>query len=422
MSTTAQSPVERSFDPISISTLDFWRAPFDERDKTFAQLRQDRPVSWHPNMDFSYIEQSTPGFWAVVGHQDIQDISRNPKVFSSAEGTMLGDTPDFLSLPSSSFLNMDDPRHARLRKLVSVAFTPKRIAQFEVRLAGRATEIVNELIDRGDCDFVQNVARQLPMWSISEFMGVPQGQRHIASHAADLQASGGIDPSLNEGLEPLEAIKKSVGTLRGIGMGLAEQRRWHGEEDLITGLVNAEIDGESLTDSEIGAFCNLLSVAGNDTTRNTISHAMLALTNNPDQRQLLIDDFDRYIDSAVEEFLRWGTAVMTFRRTTTEATEIAGVPIAAGEKVVMFYNSGNRDDAAFTDPHTFDITRDPNPHLSFGGGGAHFCLGTMLARTQLKAIFREIFTRLPNLEVSDPQLMLSTFIHGVNSMPCTLNK
>jgi cytochrome P450 len=241
------------------------------------------------------------------------------------------------------------------------------------------------------------------------------------AHAADVIV-GSNDPEVQEGRDPLEVINDAVMTLMTAGLDLAESRRTDPRDDLMTNLVQAEIDGEGLSDEEISAFFVLLSVAGNDTTRNTISHSMRALTEHPDQRAWLMSDFDNRIGPAVEEFIRWSTPVMTFKRTATQDTELRGVSIAAGEKVVMMYPSGNRDDRVFTDPGTFDLSRDPNRHLGFGGRGPHYCLGHMLAKTQLKAIFDDLLHRAPELTVGEPDYLLSNFVHGIKRMPCQLGR
>jgi cytochrome P450 len=207
-------------------------------------------------------------------------------------------------------------------------------------------------------------------------------------------------------------------TLTAAALDLAEERRSAPGEDLMTALVEAEVDGERLTEEEIGAFFVLLAVAGNDTTRHTTSHAMRALCEFPAQRQLLTDDLEGRLETAVEEFVRWATPVMTFRRNATHDTEMRGQPIAGGDKVVMFYVSANRDEEAFEQPERFDVLRSPNRHVGFGGGGPHYCLGASLARTQLRAIFTELLTRLPDIDVGKPEPLVGNFINGIKRMPC----
>jgi cytochrome P450 len=257
------------------------------------------------------------------------------------------------------------------------------------------------------------------MRTISDLMGVPESQRETVTHAAD-ELVGWNDPDVLAGREPIEMNFAGIMTLTGIAMELAELRRREPADDLMTALVEAEVDGDRLTPEEIGAFFVLLSVAGNDTTRHTTSHTLRALTEFPEQRRYLLDDLPGHMPIAVEEFIRWATAVMTFRRTATQDTELGGQAIAQGDKVVMFYSSANRDEEAFDDPQRFDVRRDPNHHVGFGGGGPHYCLGASLARTQLRSIFTELLTRLPDIEAGEPELLAGSFINGIKRMPCVL--
>jgi cytochrome P450 len=334
------------------------------------------------------------------------------------------DAPEELLEASQSFLAMDSPRHAKLRKLVGSAFTPKQVRKLEDRISERADRIVADLLDHGDGDFVQLVCRRLPMSMIYDMMGLPEDQQDALAENADLLVSAAdAEVRAAHGVDnPLELMGNALMGLLGPGLATADERRRNPRDDLMTNLVQAEVDGESLTDAEIGAFFVLLSVAGNDTTRNTIAHTSLALTRFPDQRRRLIEDLDGRLPTAVEEMVRWASPVATFRRTATEDTEIRGQRIAAGDKVVMFYESGNRDTEVFTDPLSFDVTRDPNPHQGFGGGGPHFCMGNMLARTQLREIWRRLLTAAPDFEVGEPARLTSNFVNGVKSLPITLNR
>lgn len=359
------------------------------------------------------------GYWAIVRHEDIGFVSTNPDIFCSGEGVQLENIPEMYLEPTQSFLALDAPRHTKLRKLVSSAFTPRRVATIDEQIRTRSKRIVDELLETGDCDFVHHVSMRLPMWTIYDMVGLEEDLQEAVADAADVLV-GSNDPEVQRGRDPLEVVNDAVMTLMSTGLDLAEARRSDPRDDLMTNLVQAEIDGEGLTDEEISAFFVLLSVAGNDTTRNTISHTMLALTQHPEQRAWLLGDFDNRVDSAVEEFIRWATPVMTFKRTATRDTELRGVPIAAGEKVVMMYPSGNYDERVFTDPGAFDLGRDPNRHLGFGGRGPHYCLGHMLAKTQLKAIFDELLHRAPELTVGEPDYLLSNFVHGIKRMPCQL--
>jgi cytochrome P450 len=321
---------------------------------------------------------------------------------------------------ASSFLAMDAPRHTQLRKLVSSAFTPRQIARINTQIENQAQRLVDRLIDTGDCDFVAEISRKLPQWTIYEMIGLPEDQREAATDAADGMISW-ADEDVRAGREPLGLIGHSLMTLTGIALDLAAARRAHPRDDLMTDLVHAEVDGQRLTDQEIAAFFALLSVGGNDTTRNSTSVAMRAFTEFPEQRRLLAADFDQHVGTAVEEIVRWASPVMTFRRTSTRDLDLHGQHIRAGDWVILFYASANHDDRVFTNPDTFDVTRNPNPHVGFGGGGPHFCLGAMLARTQLRCILDQLVHRVPNLEVGEPVHLVGNFMNAIKSMPCRLN-
>lgn len=406
---------------IDLSDQEFWRRPAAEREEAFATLRHEAPVSWQrpPDSILMGPDAPTTGYWAVVRYEDVRAVSRDPRTFCSGQGVMFEDAPEELLEASMSFLASDAPRHTKLRGLVSSAFTPRRTARIEDRIRELAAAVVDELIQRGDCDFVEHVAKRLPMTTISDLMGVSESQRETVRVAAD-ELVGWNDPDVLAGREPLQMNAAGVMTLTAIAMELAELRKSEPADDLMTALVQAEVEGERLTAQEIGAFFVLLSVAGNDTTRHTTSHTLRALTEFPAERRVLLEDLHGGMPIAVEEFVRWATAVMTFRRTATRDTELAGQTIAEGDKVVMFYGSANRDEAAFEEPTRFDVRRDPNHHVGFGGGGPHYCLGASLARTQLRAIFTELLRRLPKIEAGEPEPLAGSFINGIKKMPCRI--
>ncbi|MGH3565125.1 MAG: cytochrome P450 [Pseudonocardia sp.] len=414
------APNRPEYDPVSLAPLTFWGKTPAERERDFAILRDECPVSWHPPAEGAMMPPEGDGFWAITRHADIVAISKNAKDFSSAQGVMMENVPEDLLEASMSFLAMDAPRHTVLRKLISSAFTPRQVAKIDEQIQGQARRIVDELIETGDCDFVDEVARKLPMWTIYEMFGLPEEHHLAAAHSADGMVSW-ADEEVRGGKEPAELINDSLLTLITIGIDLAESRRRQPRDDLMTNLVQAEVDGLRLTDEEIAAFFVLLSVAGNDTTRHTITSAMKALTDFPDQRKTLTADLDATIGTAVDEFIRWASPVMTFRRTATRDLELHGRQIRAGDWVVLCYASGNRDDRAFTEPNSFDVRRTPNNHVGFGGGGAHFCMGHSLAKTQLRAIFGQLLCRVPDLRVGEPVPVVGNFVDAVKSMPCTLN-
>ncbi|GGF08739.1 cytochrome P450 [Williamsia phyllosphaerae] len=410
---------DRTFHPVSISPQSFWAATAEDREATFRLLRDKAPISWHPPIEGALIPPEQPGVWAVATHADITYVSKHPELFTSAQGVMVEELPEELLEASMSFLAMDGKRHASLRRLVSAAFTPRQVKTITEQIQSQAERIVDDLLANPEGDFVMQVSKRLPMWTIYEMMGLDESHRDDAAHHADGLVSWN-DPAVAAGREPGEVLNESLVALLTMALELAEARRAEPRDDLMTNLVQAEVDGEKLTDDEIAAFFVLLSVAGNDTTRNTISLVAKALQDNPAQRQLLVDDFDGTIGTAVDEFIRYATPVMTFRRTALVDTEVGGQPIRAGEWLLMLYPSANRDAEVFTDPERFDVTRSPNPHVGFGGGGPHFCMGAFLAKTQLRELFGQLLTRAPHMQLGEPEFLVGNFVHAVRSMPYTV--
>ncbi len=369
--------------------------------------------------ELAAIPQENPtGYRAVVRYDHIKRISRDPDTFRSGEGVLAGDAPLELREATLSFIAMDAPRHTKLRGLVSSAFTPRRVALIEEGIRRDAGRIVAEAAASGGGDFVALIAKRLPLQTISDMIGVPEADRDRVVDAADAIVSIG-DEGYMQGRDPMTVMGEAIWTLSQAAAEMAEHREQHPADDLMTALVGAEIDGDRLTHAEISAWFVLLSVAGNDTTRHTTSHAMHALTVNPDQRALLCEDLEARLPAAVEEFVRWATPVLHFRRTVSREVELDGQRLEKGEKVVLFYLSGNRDETAIADPFRFDVTRDPNYHLGFGGGGPHYCLGASLARTQLRSIFGEMLTQIPDIEAGAPDPLAGAFIRGVKRMDCS---
>jgi cytochrome P450 len=410
----------RAFDPVSISALSFWELTAEEREPSFKILRDERPVSWHPPIEGALMPAPIDGLWAVTRNEDIAYVSKNPELFCSSQGVMIEAAPDDILDAAQSFLAMDAGRHSTLRRLISSVFTPKQVARIQDQINSQAIQIVDDLLNTKDGDFVEQVSRRLPMWTIFEMIGLAPEKRDEAAHHADAMVSW-ADVDVAAGREPVELINDSLVGLLTVGLELAEQRRACPEADLMSLLVAAEVDGRRLTDDELGAFFVLLSVAGNDTTRNTITLTTMALQDFPDQRVLLERDFDGHIKRALEEFVRWATPVMTFRRTATRNTVLHGEEIAEGDWVMLMYSSGNRDERAFTNPNMFDIGRKSNPHVAFGGGGPHYCMGAFLAKMQLEAFFRELIYRAPNLRVGRPEYLTGNFVRAVKSLPYTLD-
>jgi cytochrome P450 len=406
-----------------ISAEAFWARPRAEREEAFARLRREQPVSWQRQPEGQLVELEgdlTGGYWALTRYEDIRTVSRNPRVFCSGKGVMFEDAPqEFLDM-AMSIIAMDDPRHAAVRGLISSAFTPKQVRALEDGIRRDARQVVDELATAESDDFVTHVSKRVPLMTIMRMLGVPEEDRERLVHYSDAMVSWS-DPEYLQGRDGLAVVGEALWELHQACTALAEARRAHPTDDLLSALVHAQIDGESLSTPEIAAFFVLMSVAGNDTTRHTTSHAMVALQEHPDQRALLLEDLDGRLPVAVEEFVRWATPVMTFRRTATQDTEIAGQPVAAGEKVVMVYPSGNRDEAAFDAPDRFDVRRSPNRHLGFGGGGPHYCLGAPLAKVQLRAVFSELLGRYPDVQVGPPRQVIGNFVDGINLLPFALD-
>lgn len=411
---------ERKTPEADLGSLDFWGTPAEERDRYFEVLRRSAPISRHepPEDILGLPDQGRMHYWAIVRYEDIRRISRDPATFRSGDGAQFADAPAEMLEASQSFLAMDAPRHSKLRGLVSAAFTPRQVARIESGIRVNAKRIIEEAATTGGGDFVDLIAKRLPLQTISDMLGVPASDRERVMEAADTLIAA-ADPEVFGDREPVEVLGGALWTLTEFAGELAAHREKHPGDDLMTALVQAEVDGEKLTHAEIAAFLVLLSVAGNDTTRHTTSHAIRALTLNPEQRALLMEELDARLPDAVEEFVRWATPVLTFRRTTTREVEIHDQRLPPGEKVVLFYHSGNRDESAFERPWEFDLTRSPNHHLGFGGGGPHYCMGASLARTQLTAIFGEMLRVIPDIEAGEPDLLRSAFIHGIKRMPCT---
>jgi cytochrome P450 len=369
----------------------------------FRELRHRAPVAWHPYGD-------KPGFWALTAYDDVYAVSRDSHTWSSQATGPVPDIPP----PEDSYqlglimLTMDPPRHTQLRLLVSRGFTPRHVAQLAARTADMAREIVDVALEHGECEFVNDIAGALPSFVIADLLGIPRddGRRLYA-----------LTEIMNTRLVGDEEQKRAQRELIEYAEELAATKRAAPGDDIATALLHAEVDGRRLTDLEFDLFFLLLINAGGDTTRNLVAAGTLALVEHPDQWARLAAD-PSLMPTAVEEMLRWTSPVTMFARTATRDTEVGGVALASGERVVMFYPSANRDEAHFTDPERFDVGRSPNPHLAFGGGGTHFCLGASLARIEACAIFSELITRTESIEIIGPvERVRSVLINGVRSMP-----
>ncbi|MEJ5254040.1 MAG: cytochrome P450 [Acidimicrobiales bacterium] len=373
----------------------------------FKVLRREDPVYFHPEPD-------GPGFWCITRHADLVTVNRDYEAFSSAEkGISIPDITPEGEMVREMMLYMDPPRHTRYRLLVNKGFTPRMIGLLETGLRTKARLIVDNVIERGECDFVTDLASELPLQAIAELMGVPQEDRHKLFDWTNRMI--GIDDPEFEG--DRESAGEAAAELYLYANTLAAEKRKDPRDDIVSRLLGAEIDGDKLSETEFDMFFLLLAVAGNETTRNATSHGMKALIENPDQFEKLKANPD-LLPSAVEEIVRWATPVLHFRRTAMRDYELGGKLIKKGDKVVMWHISANRDETVFEDPFRFDIERSPNDHVGFGGGGPHFCLGANLARLELRIIFEEIITRMPDIELAgEPEYLRSNFIGGIKHMP-----
>lgn len=415
--TSVLTRAERPYDPADLSSREFWASTAKDREKTFAELRAHRPISWHrPVTNGLFEDPNDQGFWAVVRHADLVEVTRRPGDFISGEGIAFESFPKELLDAAQGFIAMDPPRHTKIRRLIAAAFTPKQLARIDDHVVANARRVVDDIADKGEIDFVSEVAALVPMHNICDMMGIPEEHRRTIAYESQFP-DGWRDPRLLQGAEPLARIAQAIMTVHTIAMGLVEERRRTPGDDLVTALVQAEVDGERLTDEEISAIFFLLIIAGNDTTRQSTSHGMKALTDFPEQRAWLTADLDGRMPMAVEEIIRWATPIMTFRRTAAHDTELGGHRITAGDKVIMFYSSANMDTEVFDHPEQLILSRHPNKHVAFGGGGIHHCLGAQLARRQLAVTFRELLTRLPDIRtVGEPELGNGNFFHTVMSM------
>ena len=316
-------------------------------------------------------------------------------------------------------INMDEPRHGRLRRIVSRGFTPRALGLLEAAVERRADAVIDRVIERGECDFVADIAAPLPLDIICDMMGIPESQQQMVFEKTNVILGLGDPEFVPDSGNIIQAALGAGAELAGLMNEMAEERRREPREDLTSALLNAELEDGAMTKEELASFFVLLVVAGNETTRNAISHGMKALCDYPDERRRWAVDFEGVAPTAIEEIVRWASPVIFMRRTCTQDTEIGGQPMKEGDKVILWYCSANRDEAVFDEPFRFDVTRRPNEHVGFGGPGPHFCLGANLARREIRVMFERIFRRLPDLEITGPpERLQASFIHGIKRMPC----
>ena len=405
---------------IDLSSETFWTAPRDWRFGAFKTLRDESPFQFFEEfVPEDSLFPRGPGYRALTRHEDIWHVSRNPQLFCSGNGSNIGDLPVEINEFFGSMINMDDPKHFRLRSIVSKGFTPKEITALEESVRVRSKAVIDRMFERfpeRECDFVHEVAALMPLQIICDMMGIPESDEEMIFNWTNTILGVG-DP---EYVGSFEDLVRVGGEIFNYALALGEERKKNPGSDIASVMMSAEVDGERLTAQEFGSFFILLVVAGNETTRTAIAHGMRELTLHPDQRALWFGDFETHTKTAVEEIVRYATPVIHFCRTATADTEINGQPIKQGEKVVMFYQSGNRDERVFGNPDSFDITRPLSPaQVGFGAGGPHFCLGANLARREIAVMFDEIRRRVPTLEITgEPAYLQSSFINGIKRMQC----
>ena len=347
--------------------------------------------------------------------------SRNPQTFSSAHGaTAIQDMPPEMLEFFGGMINMDDPRHGRQRRIVSRGFTPRALKNLEASVDRRAKAIVDRIIEKGECDFVRDIAAPLPLEIICDMLGIPESQTQMVFENTNI-ILGLSDPEfVKESTTGLVQAMTAGANLAGLMREMAADRKKNPREDLTSALLHAaEGDDDMFTEEELVAFFILLVVAGNETTRNAISHGMKALCDYPEQRAIWAADYEGIATTAVDEIVRWSSPVIFMRRTVTQDTVLDGTAMKKGDKVTLWYASANRDEEVFDDPFSFNVRRTPNEHVGFGGPGPHYCLGANLARREIRVMFRELFQRLPDLQITGPpERLQSNFINGIKRMPC----
>jgi cytochrome P450 len=413
-------------DDIDLSAEEFWALSQEQRDDAFAILRRERPFAFFAEPVVPFIEPGA-GYYAVVRHADVEAISSQPKLFCSGQGaTSIPDMPPELNEFYGSMISMDDPRHAKIRRIVSKAFTPRMLGDLIDSIQSIFDGILDDataVAESGDgtLDLVRHISAPLPLKVICRMMGIAEADDDLVLEQSNIILSGGDPEFIPDENEALRLVLEAGQTLATLMEKLAAKRLETPTDDLTSALVHTDVDGEKLSHQEIASFFILLCVAGNETTRTAISNGVWALHQFPEQRKRWMTD--RSLDkTAVEEIVRWASPVIWMRRTATQDVEVAGQQFNAGDKFLLFYNSANRDELVFDDPLTFDVGREPNLHYGFGAPGPHFCLGAHLARREIDIAFRRMFERMPDLEVvGEPARLQSSFINGIKRMPVRLS-
>jgi cytochrome P450 len=393
---------------LTIGEADFWRRTLSDRMADFAGLREQS--AFIPEEIEGNVFGDMTKFFSVIRHAELTEISRKPHLFCSGQGTTsIQDLPMEAVEYFGSFIAMDDPRHARQRLVVGSAFTPRRLATLVESVERICSELIDDMCEKGEVDLVQALSAPFPLLVICDMMGIPRSEFSTVLEASNVILGAG-DPEVLHGRDPFVALLEAGATLTGLMDELAAERRKNPTDDLTSALVHAEVDGQRLEPSELGPFFILLAVAGNDTTRTATSMGMDILGQNPDQRRIWQADLDGVTATAVDEIVRYASPVVFMRRTATQPVVISGEKFEEGDKFILFYGAANRDPRVFEDPERFDVRREPNPHVGFGGPGPHFCLGAHLARRELGIVFRQLFERVPDIEpIADPEFLHASF-------------
>ncbi len=407
---------------IDLNSEEFWALSQEERMAAFATLRREAPFAEYDEPELPFLPSSGGGYHAVTRHADIEHISSKPELFCSGHGAVsIVDLPQEMHEFYGSMISMDNPRHAKIRRIVSSAFTPRMLEG----VLDNVETITRDLVTKagavaaengGEFDVVKHIAAPLPLTIICQMMGIPESEYDMVLQQSNIILSGGDPEFLPSPEEALTQVLTAGQLLADLMLKLADERQGTPTDDLTSALVNANLDGETLTHQEIASFFILLVAAGNETTRTAITHGVYQLDRHPDQKKAWMAD-DELTKTAVEEIVRYASPVTWMRRTATQDVTIGDYSFPEGAKFVLFYNSGNRDETVFTDPDRFDLSRSPNPHVGFGARGPHFCLGANLARREIAIAFRTMFELMPDLQVvGEPDRLWSSFINGIKRM------
>ncbi len=410
-----------SVDDIDLSDVEFWLRPYKERADAFRTLRQERPISHYDEPDISASAFEFPkgdGYYAVTRYADVAEVTRRPDVFLSGHGTVtMFDLPPEMAEYFSGMISTDNPKHARLRRIVSNAFNPRNVRAIEESIERVANDTVTRALEGGTGDFVVDIASPYPSEIICLMLGVPKSEYETVVRCASVILSNGDNEIIGEGADPVVALLDAGATLIGIMEELGKYRRDEPIDDVTSALVNAEIESERLTQQELASFFVLLVTAGSETTRTALSHALHYFGEFPDQQLRLANDFDGLAKTATDEIVRYASPIGWTRRTLASDYTLAGVDLRAGEHVVQFYGSANRDDSVFVDPEKFDVGRTPNDHFGFGAPGPHFCLGAHLARQEITVMWRELLSRTPGIHATNqPVQLASSFVNGIKHL------